>query len=294
MAAALLRDAAVTRPYVKDLAALEQGLAQLPARLSEASVMAQLLQAIDESSPAPDAASVETLFLELQPSALESLLRWLGSARTSLARATIERASLRLASSHSAELCRLLELADVHVVHGALRIVTGLATPAAVPALGRLLGSSSTRIRLEAVAALREIATPGALRAIETATEDADREVRVAALRTITVHRHVPAAPRLRTALRRKELRNADLGEKMALFEAFGTICGDDGVGELDSLLNARSLLGVREPSDIRACAARALGMVRSPRAVEALERAVENKDLVVRSAIGRALRGTP
>jgi HEAT repeat protein len=78
----------------------------------------------------------------------------------------------------------------------------------------------------------------------------------------------------------------------MALFEAFGTLCGDAGVGVLDTLLNARALLGPREPAEVRACAARALGLVGSPRALDALRRAADAKDAVVRGAVARALRG--
>ena len=78
----------------------------------------------------------------------------------------------------------------------------------------------------------------------------------------------------------------------MALFEAYGTICGDAGVGELDQLLNARGLLGARESAEVRACAARALGLINSAVANAALQRAAETKDIVVRSAVARAMKG--
>ncbi|MES2525420.1 MAG: HEAT repeat domain-containing protein [Gemmatimonadota bacterium] len=292
MAATVLRDAAFTRGVVSDAPEVQQTLASLPARLSEPTVMGQLLQAVDESSRTPNAELLETLFVELQPTALHALLSWLGTAPTSLARASVERASLRLAAGHTGELSRLLEHTDPDVVHGALRIATGLATAATVPALGRILASGTPRVRTEAVAALREIGTPGAMRALEAAIDDADREVRVAALRAIAVRKHGAALARLRAAIRRKETRNADLAEKMALFEAFGTVCGDDGVAELDALLNARGLLGSREPTETRACAARALGLIATANATASLQRAADSKDMVVRSAVTRALRG--
>ncbi|HYW32655.1 MAG TPA: HEAT repeat domain-containing protein [Gemmatimonas sp.] len=292
MAAVILRDAAFTRGLVSGVTEVEQGLAGLSARISQAAVMAQLLQAVDDAARAPKVELLETLFVELQPTALQSLLGWIGAAQNSVARASVERASLRLAAAHTAELTRLLEHADPDVVHGALRIATGLASAAAVPALGRLMASTSTRVRTEAVGALREIGTPGALRTLEAAVDDVDREVRVAALRAIALRSHRPALARLSAAIRRKETRSADLAEKMALFEAFGTVCGDDGVAELDSLLNSRGLLGSREPTETRACAARALGLIGSAAATAALQRAVDSKDMVVRSAVTRALRG--
>jgi hypothetical protein len=86
--------------------------------------------------------------------------------------------------------------------------------------------------------------------------------------------------------------RAADLGEKMALFEAFGGMCGDAGVGELDGILNARGLLGAKETPEMRACAARALGLVGTRAAVGSLQKAADTKDVVVRSAVARAMRG--
>ena len=197
-----------------------------------------------------------------------------------------------LAAAHTAELAQLLEHANAFVVRGALRLAAQLATPAAVPGLSRLLRGSDAKLRVEALNVLGVIASPAALQAVERGIDDSDRDVRVAAFRVIGSRSHTAALPRLRDAVRRKELRSADLSEKMALFEAFGSMCGDAGVTELDTLLNARGLLGARASTELRACAARALGMVASPIAMTALQRAADTKDVVVRSAVARAMRG--
>lgn len=287
-----LREAAATsRRLVADERVMT-ALRDLPARLSEPAVMSQLLQALDESARTPVASLLEGLFVELRPAALEPLVAWLGMATASPARAAIERASARLAGAHTAELAQLLEHANEFVVRGALRLAAQLATPAAVPGLARLLRGSDAKLRVEALNVLGEVASPAALQAVERGIDDSDRDVRVAAFRVIATRSHTAALPRLLDAVRRKELRSADLSEKMALFEAFGSMCGDAGVSELDTLLNARSLLGAREPAELRACAARALGMVASPLAVAALQRAADTKDVVVRSAVARAMRG--
>jgi HEAT repeat protein len=170
--------------------------------------------------------------------------------------------------------------------------VAQLATPAAVPGLARLLRGPDVRLRAEAVAALSEIGSPSALQSLERALEDTDREVRVAAYRAIGARRHTGALPRLQDAIRRKETRGADLGEKMALFEAFGGMCGDAGVAELDGILNARGLLGAKETPEVRACAARALGLIGTKAAVAVLQKSADTKDVVVRSAVARAMRG--
>ncbi len=266
-------------------------LAELPARLSDPTVMSQLLQALDEGARTPVASLLEGVFSELRPSALVPLVAWLGTATASPVRAAIERASLRLAGANATELARLLEHTDMAVVRGALRLSAQLATPAAVPGLAKLLRGDDAKMRIDAVAALGDIGSVGALQALERGIDDAEREVRVATFRALTVRKHAGALPKLAQSLRRKELRVADLGEKMALFEAYGTLCGDAGVAELDQLLNARGLLGAREPAELRACAARALGLISTASASAALQRASDTKDVVVRSAVMRAMR---
>lgn len=288
----VLRESAATLRRGDHSASVAESLRELPARLSEPASMGQLLQALDEGTRAPVASLLESLFNELRPSALLPLVTWLGSATASPARAAIERASLRLAGANTSELAQLLEHADPSVVRGALRVAAQLATPAAVPGLSRVLRGDDAKLRMEAVAALADIGSPGALQALERGIEDADRDVRVATYRAIAARKHSGAMPRLAQALRRKELRTSDLGEKMALFEAYGTLCGNDGVAELDALLNARGLLGAKEPAELRACAARALGLIATPLASEVLQRASDTKDVVVRSAVARALRG--
>jgi HEAT repeat protein len=65
-----------------------------------------------------------------------------------------------------------------------------------------------------------------------------------------------------------------------------------EGVRFLDGFLNGRGFLGRKEPSEIRACAALALGQMKTPEAIASLEKAAGEQDPVVRSAVTRALRG--
>lgn len=292
LVAFILREAATAAKSDGVADAIRNGLRELPARLSEPAVVAQLLHALDDSARTPVASLLEGLFAELRPGALEPLVGWLGSASASPARAAIERASQRLAGANTAELARLLEDPQEHVVRGALRLAAQLATPAAVPGLARLLRGPDVKLRADAVTALADIGSPSALQALERAIDDGERDVRVAAFRAIGARKHTAALPRLLEAIRRKAIRSADLGEKMALFEAFGGMCGDAGIAELDGILNARGLLGAKEPPEMRACAARALGLIGTPGATASLQKAADTKDVVVRSAVARAMRG--
>ena len=90
-----------------------------------------------------------------------------------------------------------------------------------------------------------------------------------------------------------KLARDADLTEKMALFEAYGTLCGDAGVPLLDGMLNARGLFGKQGGSPRCAPAPpwRSDGSAREA-AIAALRRASNEKEILVRNAVNRALRG--
>jgi HEAT repeat protein len=78
----------------------------------------------------------------------------------------------------------------------------------------------------------------------------------------------------------------------MAIFEAYGALCGDPGVPLLDGLLNAKGFFGKREDPELRACAAMALGRIGSESALATLRRAAADKEILVRNAVNRALRG--
>jgi HEAT repeat protein len=63
-------------------------------------------------------------------------------------------------------------------------------------------------------------------------------------------------------------------------------------VPALNEMLNGKSLFGRREDADLRACAAVALGRIGTAEAQAALRQAANEKDVVVRNAVSRALRG--
>src|SRR2546422_3326001 len=54
------------------------------------------------------------------------------------------------------------------------------------------------------------------------------------------------------------KLRNAELAEKMAFFEAFGALVGAKGIPALEKMLAAKGLLTRKEDPETRACAAMA------------------------------------
>lgn len=289
----VLREAVITLRRGDHSEEIASALRELPSRLSDPAVIDQMLQALDDVRTEPNITVLEALVMELHPVALLPLATWLGDHRDSPARQTVEQAALRLAGGQTAALAQLLENDDPVTLRGAIWIAGKLASPATVPGLSRLLRGADSTLRIGAVNALVGIGSPASLQALERGIEDEHRDVRVATYRAIMSRRSAGALPRLAQAVRKKEMRDMDLAEKTVLFEAYGTICGEAGVPDLDQLLNARGFLGAKESPETRACAARALGLIASPLATAALQRASDAKDPIVRSAVSRALRSS-
>ena len=291
--AQLLRESGQTSQRAPEMT-IEQRerLSHLPDRLSTPEVLSQLIQSLDASATPPTSEELQDLFDQLRPAAMATVFQWLGKLQAENVRAVLTTAAERLATTNTTELIRLIHSADRDVSAEAIRRAGSARAQAAVAALGRVLSDPDPARRLLAAQALTEIGSAGALQALERAIEDSDREVRVHAVRTVMAREHRPALARLDAAVKGKAVRSADLSEKMAFFEAYGAMCGDSGVSHLDGLLNGRSLLRYREDSEMRACAAIALGRVGTDKAVAALRKAAVEKDVIVRNAVARALRG--
>ena len=274
------------------LPAQRDQLSLLPSRLSAPDALTQLLQSLDESHDLPSADDVLELFEQLRGTALGTVLDWLGKLQNTRLRPMLEQAALRLAAQNTGELVKLILSPTPHVALEAIRRAGSLQTPAAVAPIGKVLAEGNPDLHLACVQALSEIGSPGALQALERAVDDPDRDVRVAAIRVLQSRAYRPALARLEAMVKGKSVREADLTEKMALFEAYGTLCGEGGVAWLDGTLNGKSIFGRREDAEIRACAAVALGRIKSAGAQSALQKAATEKDVVVRNAVSRALRG--
>lgn len=293
--AMLLHEVGVTAGRARDLMpAQRERLLQLADRLSEPDALTQLLQSIDERVEEVGQEELNALFEQLRVQALGTILQWLGRVQHVRVRGQLEQAAARLASAHTNELVQLIGSPERAVSVEAMRRSGAMRASAAVPALGRSLSSPDAELRLVAVQALAEIASPGALQYLERMLDDPVRDVRVAAARSFAARVHRPALTRLEAMIKERRIEGADLTEKRAVFEAYGAMCGEAGVGMLDGLLNGKSLFGKREDPELRACAALALARVASRPAITALQKAANDKEVIVRNEVNRALRSLP
>lgn len=294
-AAYLLREATITSNRAPDiLEPQKQRLTQLGELMSDPKPLGQLLQALEDTQLRAPQTELDELFAILQPAALETVLSWISRSNNNELRMLLELAATRLASANSGELIRLIGSDDEAVVMQAIRRAAALKSPAAVPALGKMLTVGEPDMRVAAVTALTDIGSPGAMQMLERAIIDEDREVRIVAVRALGARSTRSALPRIEAAIKGKDLRESNLTEKMAFFEAYGMLAGDAGIPLLDGLLHSKGFMGKRDDSEIRACAAMALGKIGSQKAMDSLNRAASEKDIIVRNAVSRAIRRAP
>ncbi|MBB4638977.1 hypothetical protein FHS01_005041 [Longimicrobium terrae] len=260
-------------------------------QMARADTVAELARIVDEAGEGLSREHLSSLLSFFPPESLGPLLRAGESAASEHARAALMGAAERLAGANAASLRGFASDADPGIAAGAARLIGRLRVTEAAADVARLLARPEPRLRLAAVESLQELRSPTASGALEGALEDADREVRVAAARAISALRWTAAKPKLETALDSKRLREADLTERIAFFEAYGGLTGAEGVPLLDKVLNGKSWLGRRESGEMRACAALGLGRIRHPAADKALSAAAADTDPVVRNAVGRAIR---
>jgi HEAT repeat protein len=291
-AATLLRE---TKALREKQLGLEPGqikrLESFVTRLSDPVSVGQLVQSLDEASGLGVDAHATEVIRELRASALEPLVSWLPNLASAPLRKTLEEVIDRLAGNNIAEVQRLLRLSDSPALAGVIAVCGRLALHHAVPGLAETITHKSASIRLAAVQTLGQLGTPGALALVDRAIEDPDRTVRIAAVRAAGSRGYKGALRRIESVVLGKGLKDMDLTEKMAFFEAYGSIAGANGLKPLSTILLERGLIKMKEPPETRACAAIALGRIKTPEAREVLRRAAEDKELVVRNAVNRALR---
>jgi hypothetical protein len=271
-------------------AQVEEALAQLASPES----VSELVRALEDGGLTPTSSELAAYLRHLRGSALAPLLREVETTQHPQIRRILQEAIREIARSSPDGVFRLLESSDELVVSGAVRLVGTLGLPRATSALSKLLATAPLPVRRAVVESAIEMPSTAMAPALAKAIFHEDRKLRVGAARALGMTAHRPSAGALRDVITGPEFREADVAEKVAYFTAYGRLAGDEGVQVLSKMLNGKGLFGFREPPEIRAGAARGLGAIGNPAALDALGLAERDGDPVVRSAVGRALRGGP
>ncbi|NIP60384.1 MAG: hypothetical protein GWM92_18570 [Gemmatimonadetes bacterium] len=252
----------------------------------------ELVRALSDGSIRGDSEVLGTFLQFLRPKALIPLLRASERTEDENVREVLREAVQAIAGRHRSGLLGLLDAGDPLVVAGAVRVAGRMGMEDAGARLVRLLEHEAADVRLAAVEAALSLRAATVAEPLEWALEDEDRRVRMAAARALGSLGYAPATPLFREILGSKAMRRAGVGEMVAFFESYAELGDPDAVPFLDDILNGKGFLRRKEPEDLRASAALALGRIGTAEARAALEKAIDEPEPVVRSAVSRALRG--
>jgi hypothetical protein len=267
-------------------------LDSLPHRLSAPEALSQLLQSLDEAAVHPTEDELSQLFQELRPEALITLMGWVPRLSNERVKGLVVSSAERLAQANAPEVLKALGSEDGETQLEMVKLAGRLKLAGAPDGMGRLLEIGDRNLKLAVVEALTAIGSPSAMRVLEKAIEDPERDVRIAGVKFLAGKGHRNAFKAIDAAVNGSKLKDTDLTEKMAFFEAYGALAGASGVTPLSRMLLSRpTLLGRGEGPETRACAAMALGKIKTPEARNVLERAKDDKEPLVRNAVSRALR---
>jgi len=228
----------------------------------------------------------------LRADSLAVLLQASGQEETSALQETLRKAVYGIAQKNGEAVVSLLHDTDPTVVAGAVRLVGEMGMTDAAVQVSGLLMHSEVAVRIAVVESARLLKEDVLTDTVVGALSDDESDVRVASARALVTLGYEAAGPVLEASVTGKEIRQADLTEKIVIFESFGVLGGSGAVDVLSDLLNKKGFLGRREPSEIRASAARGLGKVGLPGAKEALQVSQNDDDAVVRTAVRRAIQG--
>ena len=268
-----------------------QGSRAILDRISASEAIEELIRALFDGTIRASAAQLGNFLQFLRGGALSPLLRASETVEHKELQAVLRKAVQGIASRNRGAVVKLLEEPDAVIAAGAARLAGEMQITEAGPSLAHLLAHADPAVRLAAVDAAVTLKASTVASALEKTLEDPEREVRIAAARALGALRYRPAAKTLAGIVRGKDIRNADITEKVAVFQAYGMVAEADGLGLLDGLLNGKGFLGKREPTEIRAAAALALGHIPGGAARDVLIKASQDEDAVVRSNVNRALR---
>ncbi len=260
-------------------------------RISASEAIEELIKVLFDGTIRASAAQLGSFLQFLRGGALSPLLRASETVEHKELQAVLRKSVQGIASRNRGAVVKLLEESDAVIAAGAARLAGEMQITEAGPSLAHLLAHADPAVRLAAVEAAVTLKASTAASALEQTLKDPEREIRIAAARALGALRYRPAVKTLEFMLRRKEMRSADVTEKVAFFQAYGMVAEADGLELLDGLLNGKGFLRKREPTEIRAAAALALGHIPGGAARDVLMKASQDEDPVVRSNVNSALR---
>ena len=252
-AADILEELAAARAEPEILDEVRQGECdRLLDDLSSAETLEELVRGLQDGTIDVPPRVLGRLLKFLRPGALPTLLQAAEQEEMPDLKETLRGAVLGIAEENREEVLALLEHVNPVLTSGAVRLVGEMGITEAAPKLAGLMVHPDTTVRLAVVGAAQLLGEVSTADMLVGALSDQESDVRVAAAEALETLGHEGAAPALKELVTGKEIRQADLSEKIAFFESYGVLGGAGAADVLGELLNKKGFFGRREPSEIR------------------------------------------
>ena len=232
-----------------------------------------------------DAAAVEHVLVRFGVDGAEAVADRVACAPTATTRNEYLALLARLPGTNAA-LLAMLEDDRLIVIERAIELMTLFKHPDLERVLGEGLSHASVRVRQAATRGLSQVPTSAfAADALARAVQDPMPEVRREA--AVALQSRVEA--RLAPAIVSRIEEETELDVQLALVTALGRIVAPEGVQKLIALSSPdQRLLRRRDTTVMRLSAIEALGEARTPAAMVALQKLLEDRDKDVREAAAR------
>jgi HEAT repeat protein len=202
------------------------------------------------------------------------------------AETSVAAALVRLGDTAVPELCRTLQSGYTQVGQAVVRVLSRIATPAALKGLGKALSVRDVLVRLAAVQALGKTSAPEAVEVLLAALADGYPSIRRAAIAALGDLKSVEGVPHLsRLALRRPGLFRRSSGDQIEAICSLGKIGGGQAIQNLAGALNMKSLFASAKVDEIRLAAAAALKRIGTPECLDLLASHTNDRRPAVRAA---------
>lgn len=279
----------VFRPYLESPAAdrrVKEGFERLRSAALDGSAIARHAGRLDEGrSYEEDLVRYLELF---GPEHVPGLLGALPEIKRLCQRPAVGGVLAALAARNAGALRAALADGAEPVAVTAAFVAGMLADSAFGPALEGALRRPEPRVRLEAIQALKHLGEGGVPFAAR-AVDDADRAVRVYALRHVIAHRFEPAFDRVAALFGRIDEEAESAAERRLVYEAYGALGRERAVDELARRMTRRGVLRRHDP-EATVCAIAGLAATGAAGARGQLEAAARDRDEKVREAARSAL----
>jgi HEAT repeat protein len=235
----------------------------------------------------PEQAETATeLLIFLGEAAAPILTQLMGEPLAPGADTAVAEALVRLGDMAVPELCRTLQSGYTQVGQAVVRVLSRIATPAALKGLGRALGARDVLVRLAAVQALGKTNSPAAVQALLPALADHNPSLRRAAIAALGDLKSAEAVPELaRIALRSPGLWARSVGDQLEAICALGKIGGGTAIQVLSRALRRRAVFGAARMDEIRLAAAAALKRIGTAECLDVLASHAHDRRAAIRAA---------